>query len=92
METYRMETYLKNFKSYVTKFVDEDLWIEKLRQCPYFHYIGVEHMESIIDYSMIPIMNERIKEKKELLQKLIREDPSLLHDLVKNNNNKNKIK
>eukprot|EP00833_Pecoramyces_ruminatium_P002716 jgi/Orpsp1_1/1176748/evm.model.c7180000058857.1 len=58
--------------------------MEKLRNCKYFHYIGLDHYESIHDHSNISQLDEKVKKKKLRIQKLLNEDPNIFKE-IKNN-------
>ncbi|OUM61814.1 hypothetical protein PIROE2DRAFT_12063 [Piromyces sp. E2] len=84
METHRMEKYLQNLKVYVDITEQKDPMTEHLRRCKYFHYIGEDHnIHPLASLSNVKELDERLKKKKAMLDKIINKDPTLLNEMVK---------
>jgi len=82
MEAHRMETYLKNFKTYTMTIEQKDPLVEQLRHCKFFHYIGKDHNMQLLTDTELNELDERLKKKKALLDKIMNEDPTLLNEMV----------
>ncbi len=82
METHRMEAYLQSLQSYMTVIHGKDPLVDRMRQCKYFHYIGMDHSVMKVENSSLDRLQKELEKKKAMIEKMMNKDPSLLKDLV----------
>jgi len=62
----------------------KDAAIDPLRQCKYFHYIGVDHdvmREGMVSH--LERLQQELEKKKGMIEKIMNKDPNILKEMVK---------